>query len=118
MQGSSVSEETAEMVYEFAADYSNIMVILDSNHTHEHVKKELEIYSPLVSVGSYLVVFDTFVEDMPTDSFPDRPWNVGDNPKTAVFEFLAENHNFEIDKSVENKLIMTSAPSGYLKRIN
>ncbi len=118
MQGSSVSEEMAQKVYEITANHSNIMVILDSNHTHEHVKKELEIYSPLVSVGSYLVVFDTFVEDMPTDSFPDRPWNVGDNPKTAVFEFLAENHNFEIDKNVENKLIMTSAPSGYLKRIN
>ncbi len=117
MQGSSVSEETAQNVYELAADYSNIMVILDSNHTHEHVKQELEIYSPLVSVGSYVVVFDTLVEDMPRNSFPDRPWNVGDNPKTAVFEFLKENDNFEIDKNVENKLLMTSAPSGYLKRI-
>jgi cephalosporin hydroxylase len=118
IEGSSVSEETAQMVYEIAADYSNLMVILDSNHTHEHVKKELELYSSLVSVGSYLVVFDTFVEDMPQDSFPDRPWTVGDNPKTAVFEFLAENDNFEIDKNVENKLLMTSAPSGYLKRIS
>lgn len=117
MQGSSVSEETAQNVYELAADYSNILVILDSNHTHEHVKQELEIYSPLVSVGSYVVVFDTLVEDMPRNSFPDRPWNVGDNPKTAVFEFLKENDNFEIDKNVENKLLMTSAPSGYLKRI-
>jgi cephalosporin hydroxylase len=94
------------------------MVILDSNHTHAHVKAELEIYSPLVSVGSYLVVFDTFIEDMPPGLYPDRPWNVGDNPKTAVFEFLAENDNFVIDKNVENKLLMTSAPSGYLKRIN
>ncbi len=117
IEGSSVDDETAQKVYEFAADYSNIMVILDSNHTHAHVKAELEIYSPLVSVGSYLVVFDTFIEDMPPGLYPDRPWNVGDNPKTAVFEFLKENDNFEIDKNVENKLLMTSAPSGYLKRI-
>ncbi len=118
IEGSSVDDETAQKVYEFAADYEHIMVILDSNHTHAHVKAELEIYSPLVSVGSYLVVFDTFIEDMPPGLYPDRPWNVGDNPKTAVFEFLAENDNFVIDKNVENKLLMTSAPSGYLKRIN
>jgi len=118
IEGSSVSEKTAQMVYEFAADYKYIMVILDSNHTHAHVKAELEIYASLVSVGSYLVVFDTFIEDMPRNLYPDRPWNVGDNPKTAVFEFLGENDNFEIDKKVENKLLMTSAPSGYLKRIN
>lgn len=118
IEGSSVDDETAQKVYEFAADYSNIMVILDSNHTHAHVKAELEIYSLLVSVGSYLVVFDTFIEDMPPGLYPDRSWNVGDNPKTAVFEFLGENDNFEIDKKVENKLLMTSAPSGYLKRIN
>ncbi len=118
IEGSSIDDEMAETVYKIAADYEHIMVILDSNHTHAHVKKELELYSPLVSVGSYLVVFDTFIEDMPTDLYPDRPWNVGDNPKTAVFEFLAENDNFVIDKNVENKLLMTSAPSGYLKRIN
>lgn len=118
MQGSSIDDDLAEEVYEIAAEYSNKMVILDSNHTHAHVAAELEIYSPLVSVGSYLVVFDTFVEDMPPDSFPDRPWNIGDNPKTAVLEFLAIHDNFVIDKIVENKLLMTSAPSGYLKRIN
>ena len=117
IEGSSVDDETAQKVYEFAADYSNIMVILDSNHTHAHVKKELELYSPLVSVGSYIIVFDTFIEDMPRNLFPDRPWNVGDNPKTAICEFLQENNNFEIDKDVENKLLLTSAPGGYLKRI-
>lgn len=117
IEGSSISEETAEKVREIAADYSNIMVVLDSNHTHEHVKKELELYSPLVSKDSYLVVFDTFVEDMPENFFSDRPWDVGDNPKTAVFEFLKETDNFEIDTIIENKLLVTSAPSGFLKRV-
>ncbi len=117
IQASSISDETAQKVYEIASDYEHILVVLDSNHTHGHVKKELELYSPLVGIGSYLVVFDTFIEDLPMDSFPDRPWNVGDNPKTAVLEFLEENDNFEIDKNIENKLLVTSAPSGFLKRI-
>ena len=117
IEGSSVSEETAQKVRRIAEDYSNVLVILDSNHTHEHVKSELEIYAPLVSPGSYLVVLDTFVEDLPPNFFEDRPWDVGDNPKTAVFEFLEENDQFEIDKTVENKLLVTSAPSGFLKRV-
>ena len=116
-EGASTSAETSRKVHQFAVNYSNIMVILDSNHTHAHVKAELEIYAPLVSVGSYLVVFDTFIENMPRDLYPDRPWNVGDNPKTAVGEFIRENSDFELDKSFENKLVLTSAPGGYLKRI-
>ena len=117
IEGSSISEDTAQRVRAIAADYSNVMVILDSNHTHNHVSKELEIYSSLVSIDSYLVVFDTFVEDMPRDFFHDRPWNVGDNPKTAVFAFLKENDSFEIDNVIENKLMVSSAPSGFLKRV-
>jgi len=117
IEGSSISDETAQKVREIAAGYSNILVVLDSNHTHEHVRKELELYSPLVSKDSYLVVFDTFVEDMPPGFFSDRPWDVGDNPKTAVFEFLKENAYFEIDSVIENKLMVTSAPSGFLKRV-
>jgi cephalosporin hydroxylase len=117
IEGSSIGEETAQKVRAIAANYSNIMVVLDSNHTHEHVRKELELYSPLVGIGNYLIVFDTFVEDMPRGFFSDRPWDVGDNPKTAVFEFLKENDNFEIDEIIENKLLVTSAPSGFLKRI-
>ncbi len=117
IQGSSISDETAREVYKIAANYSNIMVVLDSNHTHAHVKKELELYASLVGIGSYLVVLDTFIEDLPADAFPNRPWSVGDNSKTAVVEFLKDNNNFEIDKNIENKLIVTSAPSGFLKRI-
>ena len=114
-EGSSISDEVADRVICFAKDYENIMVVLDSNHTHAHVLKELYLYSPLVSKGGYLVVFDTIIEDMPKDSFPDRPWDKGNNPKTAVWEFLKKNHRFIVDKHMENKLLITVAPDGFLK---
>ena len=79
--------------------------------------KEMELYSGLVAKGSYLIVFDTAIEDMPDDFFPDRPWGKGNNPKTAVWEFLKKNNSFEIDKEMENKLLITVAPDGYLKRV-
>ena len=92
--------------------------MLDSNHTHEHVLRELELYSPLVSQGSYVIVFDTIVEDLPGDYFPHkRPWSIGNNPKTAVAEFLKENKEFEVDKSIDNKLLISVAPGGYLRKV-
>jgi len=115
IQGSSIDENIAKQVYEFAKDKQRVLVVLDSNHTHDHVLKELELYSPLVTKGSYLVVFDTVVEDMPEDFFPDRSWGKGNNPKTAVWEFLKQNDRFEIDKDIEAKLLITVAPDGYLK---
>ncbi len=93
------------------------MVILDSNHTHDHVLSELEAYAPLTSVGSYCVVFDTLIDDMPDDMFTDRPWGPGDNPKTAVKEYLSTHPEFEIDKAIDAKLLITVAPDGYLKRV-
>jgi cephalosporin hydroxylase len=129
LQGSSVAEETINRVRKCASTAQTVLVCLDSNHTHEHVLTELELYAPLVSPGSYCVVFDTIVEDLPPDSFPDRPWAPGNNPKTAVWEYLKRLNSehrldaqgrrvsFEIDKSVENKLMLTVAPDGYLKRV-
>ncbi|MFV8819251.1 cephalosporin hydroxylase family protein [Haliea sp. E17] len=117
IEGSSIDEAVAVKVREFAAPYKRILVCLDSNHTHEHVAAELEIYSPLTTVGSYCVVFDTVVEDMPKSLFPDRPWGPGDNPKTAVYEFLENNTDFEIDKTIHQKLMLSVAPDGYLKRV-
>lgn len=116
IQGSSVDPDIIFQVKEYAKQYKKIMVFMDSMHTHDHVMKELEAYASLVSTGSYCVVFDTFVEDMDEDIFPDRPWNIGDNPKTAVHEFLKKNSDFAIDSEIENKLLISVAPNGWLKR--
>jgi len=116
-EGSSIDSEMINRVHEFAKQGKKILVCLDSNHTHEHVLAELRAYASLASVGSYCAVFDTIIEDMPADSFPDRPWGVGDNPKTAVWEYLKENDDFVIDKDIENKILITVAPDGYLKRV-
>ena len=115
VQASSVDNETIARVSELAKG-KRVMVFLDSNHTHEHVLVELKAYAPLVSVGSYIIVEDTGIEDLPLGTTDDRPWGRGNNPKTAVWEFLKENSNFEID-DIYKKLIMTGNPSGYLKRI-
>lgn len=115
IEGSSIDDKVAEEVRRIARGKRPVLVALDSNHTHQHVLRELDIYSPLVTKGSYLVIYDTVVEDMPLDFFPDRPWGKGNNPKTAVHEFLARNDRFTIDKAMENKLLITVAPDGYLK---
>lgn len=117
IQGSSIDSEIIAQVHEKAKGYQRILVCLDSNHTHEHVLAELEAYAPLTSKESYCVVFDTIIEDMPSDMFPDRPWGPGNNPKTAVWEYLKTHTEFELDKSIQNKLLISVAPDGYLKRV-
>jgi cephalosporin hydroxylase len=127
--GSSVASDVIARVRHKARSYKRILVILDSNHTHEHVLQELEAYAPLTSVGSYCVVFDSIIEYLPENSFPNRPWGKGNNPKTAVIEYLRSLEvrgrtavdgrplNLEIDEAIEKRLLITVAPSGYLKRI-
>jgi len=115
IEGSSIDKKVVDKVYEQAKDKKNVMVILDSNHDHEHVLNELNLYSSLVTKGSYLVVLDTVIEDMPENFFKNRPWSKGNNPKTAVWEFLKRTNRFEIDKEIEDKLLITVAPDGYLK---
>jgi cephalosporin hydroxylase len=117
IQGSSIAPEIIQQVHTVAANYSRVLVCLDSNHTHDHVLAELQAYAPLTSKDSYCVVFDTIIEDMPKEMFPDRPWGPGDNPKTAVWEYLKTHPEFEIDKSIQHKLQITVAPDGYLKRV-
>lgn len=116
LQGSSIAPEMVAEVRKRAAQHERIVVFLDSNHTHEHVLAELEAYAPLVSPASYCVVFDTVIEDLPAGMYPDRPWDVGNNPKTAVREFLSRNHDFEVDEDMDAKLLITVAPGGYLRR--
>lgn len=116
IQGSSVAQETVDQVRAAAKGHDRVLVLLDSMHTHAHVLQELQHYGPMVSPGSYCVVFDTFVEELPEGFFADRPWNVGDNPMTAVREWLPQNPDFEIDAEMQDKLQITVAPSGFLKR--
>ncbi|MEO3433803.1 cephalosporin hydroxylase family protein [Inquilinus sp. CAU 1745] len=117
IEGSSVAPDVVDQVRQAANGHERIMVCLDSMHTHNHVLQELEAYAPLVSVGSYCVVFDTFVEDMPKGFFKDRPWDPGDNPKTAVREYLKTHPEFEIDAQMDNQLQISVAPEGFLKRV-
>ena len=129
IQGSSISADIIAQVHKIAQAHQRILVILDSNHTHDHVLAELEAYAPLTSPGSYCIVFDTVVEDLPNAMFPDRPWGKGNNPKTATWEYLrrlkGEAHMaadgaplaFEIDSALESKLLITVAPDGYLRRV-
>jgi len=118
IEGSSLSGDVLQQVKELAKGNEKIIVSLDSNHTHEHVLQELRLYAPFVSKGSYIVVFDTIVEDLPEGYFSEvRPWGIGNNPKTAVKDFLEENDQFVIDHEIDNKLMISVAPEGYLKRI-
>jgi cephalosporin hydroxylase len=117
IEGSSIDPGVVRKVADMAAGCPAVMVILDSNHTRDHVAEELRLYAPLVTRGHYLVVFDTVIEDLPGELFPDRPWGPGDNPKTAVHEFLKRSDAFEIDREVQDKLLITVAPDGYLRRV-
>ena len=116
IEGSSIDPVIVEQVRTHACDAKRVLVSLDSNHTHDHVLAELNAYADLVSVESYCIVFDTVVEDLPEGSFPDRPWDVGNNPKTAVHQWLKSHPEFEIDKDIDNKILISVAPDGYLRR--
>lgn len=115
LEGSSIAQEIVAEAQRHAAG-KRVLVVLDSNHTHDHVRAELELYAPLVSVGSYCVVMDTVVEDLPLDAIEDRPWARGNNPKTAVLDYLKTHPEFEIDATMDHKLLLSVAPSGYLIR--
>ena len=117
IQGSSIAEDVVASVREIASKFQRVLVCLDSNHTHDHVSAELQAYAPLTSIGSYCVVYDTVVEDMPADMFSSRNWGPGNSPKTAAWEYLKTHPEFEIDKDIQYKLLITVAPDGYLKRV-
>lgn len=129
IEGSSLDSSVVKKVHDRASSFKRVMVCLDSNHTHEHVANELEHYAPLTSKGSYCLVFDTVVEDLPGDMFPDRPWAPGNSPKTAVWEYLKRLNDegrkaadgdclmLEVDHGFEDKLLLSAAPGGYLKRM-
>lgn len=117
IEGSSVDPLIISRVRNLAVGMDPVLLALDSNHTHDHVVAELSAYADLVSVNSYCVVFDTIIEDLPAGSFPDRPWDVGDNPKTAVHAWLKGHDEFQVDSEIDSRLLISAAPSGYLKRV-
>ena len=129
LQGSSIDRSVVEHVYDYAKGFNKVMVYLDSDHTHAHVLDELKAYAPLVSKGSYCLVWDGIIEHLPVNSHPNRPWGPGNNPKTAVYEYLkmltsnkyrsvdGQLLNFEIDKSLQDKVALTAAPDGFLRRV-
>jgi cephalosporin hydroxylase len=117
IEGSSIEQTVVSKIFSIVSGASSVFLSLDSNHTHEHVLKELELYTPLLSTGNYCVVSDTGIEDLPADMVLDRPWGPGNNPKTAVWEFLKKTDRFIIDKDIEAKILITAAPDGYLRCI-
>lgn len=116
IEGSSVDAATVERVQDAVGAAGPVMVVLDSNHTHDHVLEELRAYGPMVSPGCYLVVFDTIVEELPTEAFQDRPWGHQNSPLSAVDAYLGETADFEVDDTVSTKLGITAARGGYLRR--
>lgn len=116
-EGSSIDPAIVARVIEAAKGRKRVMVVVDSNHTHDHVLGELRAYSPLVTKDSYLVVFDTVVERMPDEFFPDRPWRKGNSPATAVSAFLRESRRFEVDGEIDARYLITVAPQGFLRCI-
>lgn len=117
LEGSSIDADMVAKVHKFAAHYKRIMVLLDSNHTHDHVFSELTAYAPLVAVDSYCVVFDTVIENMAADAYPDRPWGKGNNPMTAARAYMASHPEYMNDEMMDSKLLISVAPKGFLKRI-
>lgn len=118
IEGSSIDQNIIKEVKNISKKFNKVLVALDSNHSHRHVLSELEAYANLVSKHSYCIVFDTIIENLPKNSFPDRNWEVGNNSMTAVKEWLNSNTNFKIDKEIDKKLLISCAPNGYLKRLN
>lgn len=116
IEGSSTAPDVIALVRGFTKG-KRVLVVLDSNHTHDHVFAELEAYAPLVGVGSYCVVMDTVIEHLPVDSFVDRPWGRGNNALTAVAAYLKGHPEFEVDREIDNKLLVSVAPGGYLRRL-
>ncbi len=117
IEGSSIDQSIVNSVKAYSKKFRKIMLLLDSNHSHEHVIGELNSYASLVSKNSYCIVYDTCIEKLKKGSFEDRPWDVGNNPYSAVKEWLKKHSEFEVDKEIDNKLMISVAPSGYLKRI-
>ena len=117
IQGSSTEPEIVAEVRDEIGSAERVMVILDSHHSHAHVRDELEAYAPLVTVDQYLVVADTIIEELPVQTHRPRPWGPGDNPRTAVDDYLKTTDAFELDEYIAARQLLASSPGGYLRRV-
>lgn len=118
VDGSSTDPEVVAKVDQLVSGFDPVLIVLDSHHGHQHVLDELKLYSKFVQKDSYIVVFDTIIEELPPDSFADRPWGKGNNPKTAVIEFLKQDQRFQIDQSFNDKLLLSVCRDGFLRRVS
>lgn len=114
IEGASTDSITLSKVKKILEDSKEVLVILDSYHTHDHVLKELQEYSKFVGKGNYLVCGDTIVEKIPEQEHRPRPWGPGNNPATAVSEFLSQNDRFSVDWEIDKRLLFSCHPGGYL----
>jgi cephalosporin hydroxylase len=129
IEGSSIDTLIVETVKQMIPTNSRVLVMLDSNHTHDHVFEELKAYAPLVTRGSYCIVMDSSIEVLPVDFETNRPWCRGNSPASALHQYLrnlqdnetfgvdGSNLAFEIDKLIESKITITGAIDGFLKRL-
>ena len=114
LEASSILPSTANAAAEIAAKHNNVMVVLDSSHTHNHVLEELNLYSKFVTSGQYLLDLDTIIDDLPVDQT--RPWGPGTSPKSAIHAFMKQDTNFTIERKYEESAVFTVAPSGFLRK--
>jgi cephalosporin hydroxylase len=116
IEASSTEEATITKIKAITGESKEVLVNLDSDHTHKHVLKELEMYEQFVGPGQNLICGDTIVEDIPEQEHRKREWGPGNNPKTAMYEFLKSHSDFQIDYAIHNKLLFSCNPHGYLLR--
>ena len=118
-EGDSTDSKIVQQVQQHVDKAKTVLVILDSLHSHQHVLKELNLYSKFVTKSSYIILPDTFIEFFPKGYYSkDRPWDVGNNPYTAMHEFLKNNSSFMIDKKLSSKAVISETIDGYLKRVS
>ena len=116
LETSSVSDEAVSAARDFLGNAERALLVLDSNHTHEHVLAELRVLAPLLPVGSFILVADTIVEELPQGHYVNRPWDRGNSPLTAANQFLGENPGFVRDTEWSRRALLTEFRDGILRR--
>ncbi len=117
IEGGSVDKDVLEKVRAEIPDGARVMVVLDSDHSRDHVLAECRAYGPMVTKDCYLVVADTLVGHVNEENAPknrSQLWYKGNDPLTATNDFLEEQDRFQVDAVTNGKLVLSSSPGGYL----